>query len=169
MKPIITYLKTHHNHIIANGGSYEDDTYRRHAIAALSSGPNASFNKFIGDINHERGGKELFYGVEKWCTEKNGDTIVHEGTTYTWCPHHKHPNGHYSGLYYKDHSPSTHDKWRKTRRYKKSDEKTAAVTDGSNKKKLTIANELKTAFATNLSVSEEDIKKIIAKANAQEN
>ena len=90
-------------------------------------------------------------------------------TTYTWCPHHKHLNGHYSGLYYKDHSPSTHDEWRKTRRYKKSDEKTAAATNRSNKKKLTIANKLKTAFATNLCVSEEDIEKIIAKANAQEN
>jgi hypothetical protein len=48
-----------------------------------------------------------------------------------------------------------------TRCYKKSDDKTAAATDGSNKKKLTIANELKTAFATNLCVSEEDIEKII--------
>jgi hypothetical protein len=61
-----------------------------------------------------------------------------------------------------------HDEWRKTRRYKKTDEKTAATTD-ANKKKLTIANELKTAFATNLCVSEEDIDKIIAKANGQEN
>lgn len=50
---IIIYLETHHNHIIANSGSYKNDTYRRHAIAALSSGPNASFNKFIGDINQE--------------------------------------------------------------------------------------------------------------------
>jgi hypothetical protein len=38
-----------------------------------------------------------------------------------------------------------------------------------NKKKLTSANELKTAFATNLCVSEEDIDKIVAKANGKEN
>lgn len=115
------------------------------------------------------GGKHLFYGVEKWRTENKGDTIVHDGTTYTWCPPHKHPNGHYSGLYYKDYGPDTHDEWRKTRHYKKTNQKTAATTDGSNKKKLTIANELKTAFATNLCVSKQDIEKIIAKANAQEN
>jgi hypothetical protein len=239
---LISHLQTNFNHIISNGGSYEQDTYRRHVITALLSGPNASFNDFIGRINedvksgtgyhakittdelftaaerfynnevseerwtavdpkdarimalateieklkqsqksveksaHAIGanggnggtGKELFYGVEKWRTEKKGDTLVKDGTTYTWCPHHKHPNGHYNGLYYKDHGPSTHDEWRKTRRYKKTDEKTAATTD-ANKKKLTIANELKTAFATNLCVSEEDIDKIIAKANGQEN
>lgn len=57
---------------------------------------------------------------------------------------------------------------RKTCCYKKSDEKTTATTD-ANKKKLTITNELKTAFAANLCVSKEDIEKIIAKANGQEN
>ena len=41
--------------------------------------------------------------------------------------------------------------------------------DTTNKKKLSIANELKMAFASNLCVSEEDIDKIIAKVNAQEN
>ena len=238
---LITYLETHHNHIMTNGGSYENDTYRRHAFAALASGPNAAFNKFIGDIEqdvksgigthskittnelfvaaerfynnemseerwtavdpkdarimalateieklkqsqkpndkaalatgaNQSSNKELFYGVEKWRTEKKGDTIVRDGTTYTWCPHHKHPNGHYSGLYYKDHGPDTHDEWRKTRRFKtKSGEKADAATGGSSKKKLTIADELKKAFATNLCVSEEDIEKILAKANGQEN
>ena len=37
------------------------------------------------------------------------------------------------------------------------------------KKKLTIANELKTAFAMNLCVSEEDLDKIIPKVNEQGN
>lgn len=217
----------------------KNDTYRRHALAALSSGPNASFNKFIGDIEQDvKSGigtnskittnelfvaverfynnisekhwtavdpkdarimalateieklkqsqkpnekaalttgangataKHLFYGVEKWRTEKKGDTIVHDGTTYTWCPHHKHPAGHYNGLYYKDHGPDTHNEWRKTRLYKRTDEQTAATTEGSSRKKLTIADELKKAFATNLCISEEVIEKILAKANGQEN
>jgi hypothetical protein len=43
---------------------------------------------------------------------------------------------------------------------------TSAPTAGdAAKKKLTIANKLKTAFASNLCVSEEDIEKIIAKVN----
>jgi uncharacterized small protein (DUF1192 family) len=47
-------LETHHKHIISNGGSYEEETLRRHALAALGSGPNAKFvNSFIDSINRE--------------------------------------------------------------------------------------------------------------------
>ena len=99
------------------------------------------------------GKSDLFFSFEKWHTENKGPTITRDGTTYNWCPHHKHPAGHYSGLYYKDHDPSTHNEWKKTRRWntkKGEGEKTAAATDDGEKKKLTIANELKTAFASNL-------------------
>ena len=115
---------------------------------------------------------DLFFGVEKWRTENKGPTITRDGTTYNWCPRHKHPAGHYSCLHYKDHDSSTHEEWKKTHRWntKKGDgEKTAAATDSGEKKKLTIADELKTAFASNLCVSEEDLDKIIAKVNGQEN
>ena len=50
--------------------------------------------------------------------------------------------------------------------------KTAATTDkqpSAAPKKLTIANKLKTAFMTNLHISEADIEKIIASASAQGN
>ena len=113
--------------------------------------------------------------VYKWRTEKKGETIVRDGTTYYWCPKHVHPAGHYSGLYYRDHKAAG-DEWKKTRHWNKPNQKTAATTDASGSgapsngnpanKKLTIANELKTAFASNLCVSEEDIDKIIAKVNS---
>jgi hypothetical protein len=235
---LISFLETNHKHIIANGGSYEEETYRRHSLSALASGPNAAFNNFINDINQDvKSGtgyhakittKQLFlaaerfynnevseerwdavdpkdarimalateieqlkqsqqkqpaahvaekptsdsYLPEKWRMVKKGDTIVHNGVTHHWCPHHVHPNGAYSGLYYKDHDPSTHDEWKKKKKKGKfnvSDSKTAATTDATGKKKLTIANELKTAFATHLCLSEEDIDKIVAKTNGQEN
>lgn len=48
---LISHLETHYNHIISNVGSYEDDTYCCHAITALLSGSNTSFNDFINCIN----------------------------------------------------------------------------------------------------------------------
>ncbi len=48
-------------------------------------------------------------------------------------------------------------------------DKTADTTNGTKKKKLTIANKLKTAFASNLCISEYDINKIIATINGQGN
>lgn len=247
---LITFIETHHKHVIANGGSYEEETLRRHSLAALASGPNANFNKLIESIdrdvrsgigphaniktkdifiaaeryynnevsegtwtsidpkdarimalatevenlkksassdkstnkaalstaanagNARSGSTDLFFGVEKWRTENKGPSITRDGIAYNWCPHHKHPAGHYSGLYYKDHDSASHDEWKKTRRWnaKKGEaDKTAPSSNGSDKKKLTIANELKTAFATNLCVSEEDLDKIIAKVNEQGN
>ena len=122
--------------------------------------------------NTRSGSTDLFFSVKKWRTENKGASVTRDGTTYNWCPHHKHPAGHYSGLYYKDHNSASHDEWKKNCRWntkKGEGDRTAATTNDSEKKKLTIANELKTAFATNLCVSEEDLDKIIANVNEQGN
>lgn len=238
---LISYIENQHKAVIENGATYEHDTLRRHAITALKSGPNAEFNKFIGDVerdiesgigqhalitvdnlfsaserfynnlvskkewtnvdpkdarllalateiehlkNNKQGqGKSsaqgqgsddttLFYGVQLWRTKFRGKTITRDGKTWNWCPHHKHPAGHYEGLYYDNHDESGHNEWKQRRnaQTRQGKAKTAAATSAptagdAGKKKLTIANELKTAFASNLCVSEEDIEKIIAKVN----
>eukprot|EP00956_Cyclotella_meneghiniana_P040466 scaffold196364_cov66-Cyclotella_meneghiniana.AAC.1 len=112
----------------------------------------------------------MFYGVQKWRTVNVGPSVTSDGVEWKWCPHHKHPRGHYSGLYYSNHDESTHAEW-KQRKDARSN-KTAATTDkqpSEAPKKLTITNELKNAFMTNLHVSEADIDKIIASASAQGN
>ena len=35
---LITFIETHHKHVISNGGSYEEENLRRHSLAALGSG-----------------------------------------------------------------------------------------------------------------------------------
>jgi hypothetical protein len=114
----------------------------------------------------------LFYGVQLWRTKFGGKTLIRDGKTWNWCPYHKHPAGHYEGLYYDNHDESGHNEWKQRRNAQTRQGKakmaaaTSAPTAGdAGKKKLTIANELKTAFASNLCVSKEDIEKIIAKVN----
>lgn len=73
---LISYIDDHHKAILDNGGSYDDETLRRHAISALTSGPNAAFNKFMEDIecDIESGigmhatisARDLFVAAEKY-------------------------------------------------------------------------------------------------------
>ena len=67
---------------------------------------------------------------------------------------------------------ASRDEWKKTccwNAKKGEADKTVPATRGTDKKKLTIANELKTMFATNLCMSQEDLDKIIARVNEQGN
>ena len=50
---LISFLEHHHKAIIENGGSYDEETLRRHALNALSSGPNSKFNDFIETITRD--------------------------------------------------------------------------------------------------------------------
>ena len=134
------------------------------------NGNGNSGGKSNGGGKAKNGDEELIFGVPKWRTVNVGPKLTRDGVEYSWCPHHKHPRGAYNGLYYRDHDGSTHAEWKEQRNSRFP--KTAATTDkqpSEAPKKLTIANELKTAFMTNLHVSEADIEKIIASASAQGN
>jgi len=51
---LIPFIEAYHKDIIANGRSFEEKgTLLRHSLAALSSGPNANFNKLIESIDHD--------------------------------------------------------------------------------------------------------------------
>ena len=224
-------IEKHHQAIVSNGHSYDPDTYRRHLLAALLSGPNAVFNSKLEGIKsdvdacygfnakitpgelitvakqqyvnidrrgewnkvdpkdatilalttalkdvgtkqpaqsstEEVGDHENVKGMrllKKWRTVFKGDTIVKDGVTHTWCPHHKN-EGYYDGLYYHNHTPATHDQWREGKKnWKKNKDNgndTSRATSGA-QKSLKISDALKTALCTNLCISEEDLAKIV--------
>ena len=60
--------------------------------------------------------RTLTGGVQKWRTTKKGSSLVVDGKTFYWCPHHKHPKGFFDGLYCL-HKPENHDEWKA--KYKK--------------------------------------------------
>ena len=51
--------------------------------------------------------------IEKWRTEKKGDTIEKGGKTYYWCNEHHHSKGFYHGLYVTSHKQCDHQAWLK--------------------------------------------------------
>ena len=111
--------------------------------------------------------------LPEWRTQFKGEKIVIEDETWNWCPHHVAP-GKFNGLYYKDHDKSTHPEWKEkrmalneSRRTKRQNKAAAATTKATEPKALTISNKLRSALATNLCVSEEDIRKV--EELAQEN
>lgn len=244
-----TFIEFHHKHMIANGGSDEEETLCCHSLTALGSGPTAYFNKLIKRIDHD-----VWLGIGLHANIKTKDIFIAAKQYYndevskgTWMSvdqkmpeswlllpkprasksqclttspqtnlssqlvqpvvaliqtvpislwswevvhwkqrrhHHsqwnhlqlvsspQHPAGHYSGLYYKDHSRLSHNEWKKRHHWntKMGDgDKTAATANGTEKKKHIIANKLKTAFASNLCISEDNFDKIIATINGQGN
>ena len=60
--------------------------------------------------------RSLAGDVQKWRTVKKGASIVVDGKTFFWCPHHKHSKGLFDGLYCL-HKPKNHEEWRA--KYKK--------------------------------------------------
>jgi len=49
----------------------------------------------------------------EWQVTKKGSTYIHEGTKYSWCPHHHSKNGSINGLYMP--APQDHDSWAKAK------------------------------------------------------
>ena len=50
---MIKDIEKHHQAIVSNGSSYEQETYRRHIFAALLSGPNEVFNTHFNAIKSD--------------------------------------------------------------------------------------------------------------------
>ena len=104
--------------------------------------------------------------VAEWRTKFVGETLERNGETWKWCSHHKQP-GKWEGLYWKDHCTATHDTWHKDRAAKRRNGGTKPPASTSvdkppgEPKKLEVTDKLKTALATRLCVSEEDIARIM--------
>ena len=253
-------IEKHFKVITSNGGAYPAESYRRHIIAALLSGPNEAFNTHFKSIktdvdacygfhanitpdqlmrsaksiyvNAERlgtwnqvdpkdakilalatevrelsnaaqrpptntpttgrvvdhgppgsakvisGGGEMVEGtktLKKWRTVNVGPTVKLDGTLYSWCPHHKHSNGFFDGLYYSSHTADTHSEWADNQKKRKKNNKTPGTptagtgTPAASSGSLQISDALKNALCTNLCVTEEDLAKIMETVEESKN
>ena len=238
-------IEKHHRVITSNGGSYPAESYRRHIITALLSGPNEAFNTHFRSIKTDvdacygfhanvtpdqlmRSAKSMYVNAErlgewnkvdpkdarimalatevrelsnaakasahtgnpapsstksskeisvnddivegtktlkKWRTVNVGSTVKVDGTLYNWCPHHKHSEGTFDGLYYSSHTVDTHDAWVENQKQRKAAKRApgapAAKTPATPSGSLQISDALKNALCTNLCVTQEDIDKIM--------
>lgn len=121
--------------------------------------------------NAQKNSNGTGWAVEKWRVEYKGPTIERDGVTHHWCKHHK-IEGKYDGMYFTNHTEATHSDWQDKRdRTKKRKQNrnggnpatttTAPASKTDESKKMEVSNKLRSALATNLCVSEEDINKII--------
>lgn len=109
--------------------------------------------------------------VAQWRAKYVGQTIEKDGETWKWCTHHKSP-GKWDGLYWKDHDTNSHASWHEDRKrnkgramgYRRATNATNGNPGNNENKALQVSDKLKTALATNLCVSEEDIARIINEA-----
>ena len=76
----------------------------------LPSGPSNSGGK--GNAT-DGGAKTTKTRCPKWQVTKKGSTYIHEGTKYSWCPHHHSKDGSVNGFYMP--APHDHDAWAKAK------------------------------------------------------
>ena len=90
--------------------------------------------------------------LKKWRTKNVGSTVKVDGTLYNWCPHHKHSEGIFDGLYYSSHTVDTHDAWVENQKQRKADKRApgapAAKTPATPSGSLQISDALKNALCT---------------------
>ena len=105
-------------------------------------------------------------GLEEWRTINKGLSVVHFGKTFWWCPKHKHPQGHWNGLYC-THKPEDHDEWRnnRNRNNRPNGNSDAASEKGNDEKKLAINSRLKEVLCSKLMLTDEDADKICNEVN----
>ena len=110
--------------------------------------------------------KDKTDGPEKWRSIKKGEETEMYGLPWYWCPHHKHPQGKFDGLYCR-HKPNEHKGWKKETDVKKKRERagSANTTDGSMDKgaRLTLTDSVKNVLLTNFGISEADATKYSTK------
>ena len=96
-----------------------------------------------------------------------GSTVKVDGTLYSWCPHHKHSDGVFDGLYYSSHTADTHSDWAENQKKKRKNTRTpgtpaaGAGTPAASNGSLQISDALKNTLCTNLCVTQEDLDKIM--------
>ena len=142
-----------------------------------SVGESNSSNNANNSSSSDKGGKGSEKGklrIPEWRTTFKGEKMTADGKNWVWCPHHK-SEGLFDGLY----MPEGHDhaKWKKEkeekvkklkeRREKKKREKlSSTVPNLSNK--LPLVDNLKSALATKLGVSDADAARLIEDAMPKE-
>ena len=123
--------------------------------------------------------KDKTDGPEKWRSMKKGEEMEMYGHPWYWCPHHKHPQGKFDGLYCR-HKPCDHGSWKKTMQDKKKQQNgasggasvnatDASVDSANDGARLTLTDSVKNVLLTNFGISEADATKILDEATSQAN
>ena len=113
-------------------------------------------------------------GPEKLRTIKKVEEIEIYGHPWYWCPHHKHPQGNFDGLYC-CHKPGEHKTWKasmdakKSQRESSSNTTDASVDSSDDGERLTLTDSVKNVLLTNFGISEADATKILDEAISQAN
>ena len=134
------------------------------ALAAAAKSPPS--NTANNDRNNDGRNSNLVGGVEKWRTIKKADTITVNGKDWHWCPHHKHPQGHFDGLYCA-HKPEDHKDWvaNKYKNRNRSNNQNSNQQQNGQDKKLTISARMKEVLCSRLMLSDEDADAICKEMN----
>jgi hypothetical protein len=117
-------------------------------------------------------GKEYFPGtqVETWRGKYDGPSKKgSNGRLLHWCKHHKHPDGHWDGLYVQHLEKDCKKAGNKTGGATSGGTPAApaadAVVSGTTKSPLQLQQSLKNVLCTTLRMSEEDVDKLFEKAS----
>ena len=106
-------------------------------------------------------------GIPKWRTVKDGATKTVDGSQFWWCPHHKHKDNLWDGLFVL-HPPEKHDEI-----MAKYANKRKATEDGKEEKKtpananatLDLQENMKNVLMSNLCMSADDVDALLSKAS----
>ena len=106
-------------------------------------------------------------GLPKWRTVKDGATKTVDGAQFWWCPHHKHKDNLWDGLYVR-HPPEKHDEVmakyankRKATEDAKEEKKTPANANAT----LDLQENMKNVLMSNLCMSADDVDALLNKAS----
>ena len=103
--------------------------------------------------------------LKKWRTINKGPTLMKDGVTHHWCTHHV-CEGRYDGLYYHNHTESSHEQWAAKKRGGRAAKTTVpspAAPTPAVEPNLMISDSLKNSLCTNFCISEEDLARVVNK------
>ena len=117
-----------------------------------------------------------FISIDPWRMVRKGDSMVKDGKTWHWCPHHV-VEGKHGGLYV-THKPEDHDDWQRkkdlnlekkcaSKGKSKNDNPSAAPTNGS--KKLIINDKLKAALLAHSEMTGAQVEELLAAVDGDQN
>ena len=133
-------------------------------LEALSKAPKHALATTTGG---GKGGKEgdLISGLPKWRTVKDGEKKTIDGTQYWWCPHHKHKDGLWDGLYVRHPEEKHAEIMDRFAKKKQKTEDSGVKKEPGALSTLELQENMKRVLVTNLMMSEEDVGKLLEQAS----
>ena len=106
--------------------------------------------------------------IEDWRRVKKQDSVIVNGKTWHWCPHHKHPNNP-DGLYV-THRAEDHDQWKLRRDQFKGQAKPKSISNDNNnvstsesKDKLQLSSQIKSVLMSDCQLTPDEAAALVEK------